>query len=180
LDDAMLPTDPATRRWLERPQDWTWVTDWQALLDQVKALGVNGAAFVVQGRPGTIGHAYALINTTKGIHTADPQAGGVFPTSLAVLGPPFEVRALLIKPNGQTTQPPDGTAQQARPHVDIAPDGIRWASSTRSALDDTGKVKQQRSCVEIAVVPLQATELREPCAPHARATPGNNSRNSRE
>lgn len=158
LDDTVLPTDPIIRRWLERPQDWTWVTDWQALIDQVDGLGVNGAAFVVQGRPGAIGHAYALVNTTEGIHTADPQAGGVLPTSLAGLGPPFEVRALLIKPNGQAIQPPGGRAQQARPHVDIDPDGTEWASSKRSALDLNGKVKpkKQRSCVEITSFPLTA------------------------
>jgi hypothetical protein len=70
------------------------------------------------------------------------------------------VRALLIKPNGQATQPPGGTAQATRPHIDIDPDGTRWASSKHSALDDTGKEipKTQRSCVEITVVPLQAAD----------------------
>jgi hypothetical protein len=116
LDDAALPTDPATRRRLERPDDWTRITDWQALVDQVDDLGVNGAAFVVQGRPGAIGHAFALVRTAEGVHTADPHLGGagVFPTSPAGLEAPFDVRALLVRGDGRVAHGP-GDATVAGP-----------------------------------------------------------------
>jgi hypothetical protein len=61
---------------------------------------------------------------------------------------------------GSTTAPRSlsGTARKSSPHVDIDSRGVGWASSQHSALNIDGELipKGQRSCVEVAVIPLHA------------------------
>ncbi len=134
LDDRVVASEPSMRRLLGRPGDWTPIPDWDTLLPLVEGLGVGGAALVVEGRPGAIGHAFAIVNTAGGLYLADPQNGGVSDArqvigqarSLAtggsgdracgraggeaVLRAPFRVRALLVDAAGRARGPAPGTA----------------------------------------------------------------------
>src|SRR5260370_29957262 len=134
LDDRGVASEASMRRLLGRPGDWRRMPDWDTLLPLVEGLGVGGVALVVEGRPGAIGHAFAIVNTAGGLYLADPQNGGVSDArqvigqarSLAtggsgdracgraggeaVLRAPFRVRALLVDAAGRARGPAPGTA----------------------------------------------------------------------
>jgi hypothetical protein len=59
VNDRVVESEPSTRRLLGHPRvDWSPVTDWAELLDQVEGLGAGGAGLVVNGRHAGVGHAF--------------------------------------------------------------------------------------------------------------------------
>lgn len=122
VDDHVVETEPSTRRLLGHPHaDWSPVTDWAKLLDQIEDLGAGGAGLVVNGRPAGIGHAFTIIHTSDGVRIADPQNGGIRPADdLTVLPAPIRARALLITPTGNVTRPSPAAGPAATIHSDVS------------------------------------------------------------
>jgi hypothetical protein len=83
-DDGLIGAGAGgARRYLGVPSTmWGPVTDWDTLAGEVSTAGVGAAAFVVIGRPNTIGHALVLTHTSDhGIVLVNPTTPGQHTTT---------------------------------------------------------------------------------------------------
>jgi hypothetical protein len=126
LDDRVVESEPSTRRLLGHPHaDWSPVSDWGEILEQIEELGKGGAGLVVHGRPGPVGHAFAIVHTSDGVRIADPKSGEIkIPGDLTTLLAPVRARALIITPTGEVTRPPQATSTAANTGLEALIDPV--------------------------------------------------------
>ncbi|MFB9836854.1 hypothetical protein [Actinoallomurus acaciae] len=102
-DDSAIR--PAAQRFMGWPAEgWIWVQHWEDFFDEIKSLQPGAAAFVVEGIPGAMHHAFAVVHTSdEGLQIVETRKGTAWtrPADAERMRVPLEVRALIIDSTGK-------------------------------------------------------------------------------